>query len=719
MYYYRQLGAGRLGEAFGDAGKEADIVLRTVGMRRAAEAEWAQMPADVRKALEAYARGVNAFIHTHRDNLPLEFNLTGTTMEDWQPVDTIAFGKVMSYDLSDSWKRDLVMADVRAKLGPERAGQLFPAFPATGPFIVPGASSGSGAPAVQAYNDAIDQWLPPVSQEGLGSNNWVVDGSKSTTGKPLLSNDPHLRVQNPSIWYQVHLSTTDGKYDAVGFGFAGAPGIITGHNKDIAWGVTNVEGDVEDLFTEKLDPAGHPNQYMAADGWKPMQILTETIKVKGGDTVTQTVRITAHGPLLSDALSAISSTVGTQLQNQSFSLQWTALHPGHLFEAVYALQTASNWQEFRAALSKWSVPGQNFVYADRQGNIGYQMTGEQPIRKKGDGSVPVPGWTGEYDWSGYVPYEDLPRSYNPPEHFIATANNRPFGPDYKYPIQGDWAAPWRIDRIRELLTAKDKLGIDDFKAILTDTHSLMARDVAPYFASLKPTDPKTQEAQKLLQGWDANLSTDSVAATVYELSVQKAISETYMDDLGEDLFYQYLGEGGNSVLRGFQMLLTKPDDHLWHNGTAGKETRNDILTKALTDAVTELKGALGDDMSAWAWGKIHTITPRHVFGSQAIVSGIFNLSSQPIGGDNTTVSVSGFDFLAPFEVSHHQSYRMIIDAGDWNNSVAVYATGQSGQPYSKHWGDFLPRWQSGQYNSMLFDPKQIETNKDGVLTLTP
>jgi penicillin G amidase len=719
MFYYRLVGTARLAETFGPAARNPDIFLRTLGMRRAAEAEYAQMAPEVRTALEAYARGVNAFLHSHTDSMPLEFNLLGAKMDDWQPVDSVTFGKVMAWDLSANWDVELIGADLVAALGPQRAAQLLPDYPREGPFIVPGASSGGLAPAVAAFNSAVRPWLPNTGLEGLGSNNWVVDGTKSATGKPLLANDPHLGVANPSIWYQVHLSTSDGNYDAVGFGFASAPGVVTGHNKDIAWGVTNVSADTQDLFIEKLDPAGHPGQYLTPDGWQRLEVLTETVIVKGAEPVTQTVRITRHGPIVSDALAAISSTIGTTIK-EPLAMQWTAARPGHLMEALYDLQTASNWEQVRSALSKWSVPGQNFVYADRQGNIGYQMTGEQPIRKKGDGKVPVPGDTGEYDWSGYVPYDDLPRLYNPPEHFIATANNKNFGPDYAYPIAGAWSTPWRISRILEMLKAKDKLSIDDYKAMLVDTQSPVAKKIAPLLGKLQPEPGKAQEAVKQMQSWDGNVGADSVVAAIYEVTVQRAISETFGDDMGRELFEQYLGGAGASSLRSLELLLDSPDDPFWDKqGTSAKETRDDVLLSSLNSAISDMESGLGNDMSQWTWGKLHTFTARHTFGSQPVLSGIFNLTTVPMGGDGTTVAVASFERLEPFEMTTHQSYRMIVDTSDWSKSLGVFATGQSGQPFNKHWGDMLTAWQTGAFNPLLYTQQEIEANREGVLTLNP
>jgi penicillin amidase len=721
MSYFRSLGAGTLAKDLG--GREAtnaDIFLRTVGMRRAAEAELPQLDPEVRRGLEAYARGVNAFLSSHQDNLPLEFQVLGNKVEEWSPLDSVAFGKVMTWDLSGNWDLELVAADLEAAIGPTRTAQLIPDYPTGGPFIVPGANSGRYVKALQVFAQEIGGWIPGTGVDGTGSNNWVVDGTKSVTGKPVLANDPHLGVQNPSIWYQVHLSTRDGRYDVAGFGFAGAPGVVTGHNRDIAWGVTNASTDVQDLFIERMDDA-HPGQYLTPDGWQPIEYLTETIEVKGGETITHTVRITRHGPILSDALKAISSTVGATL-TEPLALQWTAARPGHLLDAVYELQTASNWEEFRSAVAKWSAPGQNFVYADREGNIGYQLSGEQVLRKGGKGKVPVPGWTGEFDWqSEPVPFEALPSLYNPPEHFIATANNRQYGAAYSTPFEGVWAPPWRYSRIVEMLEATEKLSAEDHAAIQTDTHSAMAKRVSELLAKLQPTDPKAQEAVKLFEGWEGDLSAESSAATVYELTVQKALSETYSDDLGFELFVGYLGGSTTYAMRGFELLVDAPNDPFWdREDTSDKvERRDDILLVSFEKAVSDLVAAFGDDTTQWSWGTVHTITPRHTFGGQPVISGVFNLERQALGGDNTTVAVAGFDALEPFETRSYQSYRMIIDVGDWGKSKATYPGGQSGQPFARHWGDKYGSWLRGEYLPLLYAPEELDAQGSAVLTLSP
>lgn len=721
MFLFRAVAQGRLAELLSGSPEaaDADKFFRTVGFHRAAEAEIAQVPPDVLSVLQAYADGVNEFLRTHRDNLPLEFSFLGVPMEDWQPVDTIAFGKLQAWDLSQDWAHELAGADLQKQVGAELAGRLMDHYPQDAPVTVPGANSGSAATMVEAYNTKIRPWLLNLTSGAeLGSNNWVVDGTKSTTGKPLLANDPHLGVRNPSIWYQIHLRTTDGKHDIAGFSFASVPGVVTGHNQNIAWGVTNIGGDVQDLYVEKLDPQGHPGQYQNGDEWLPLQLITETIKVKGGEPVTYTVRLTERGPLISDAFD-LRNTLGMSVE-KPLSMQWTAHAPGHLFEALYVLQTASNWDEFTAALSKWTVPGQNFVYADMQGNIGYQMTGDYPVRMKGDGSLPVPGYTGEYGWNGVVPFDELARAYNPPDHFIATANNQPYAHDSELPIRGNFAGPWRIGRIREMLQAKDRLSIDDFKAMQFDVQSLLAKEIAPYIAGLKPADDRGKQVVDSFANWDGKLTTDSTNAAVYEVFLQRVLTETLSDDLGRDVFIGYLDAVGTEAWLAMGDMLEKPDDALWdRKDTAQKETRDDILLRSLGGSLDDLQRVLGENRTDWTWGKLHSIQPAHPFGEQALIGGLFNLDRQPIGGDNTTVAVSSYSWLAPFEVSNHQSYRMIVDLSNWSNSLAVFGTGQSGQPGSKHFSNMYPLWLRGEYNPLLYAQSDIDARMEGVLTLQP
>jgi penicillin amidase len=404
---------------------------------------------------------------------------------------------------------------------------------------------------------------------------------------------------------------------------------------------------------------------------------------------------------------------------EPISLQWTAAEPGRLLESVYDLQSASNWEEFRSALEKWDVPGQNFVYADRDGNIGYQMTGKLPVRKSGTGFVPGSGSDGSADWTGTVPFASMPSSYNPPEGYIATANNKPFS-DPELDIPGHWSATWRIDRIVEMLQSKEKLSIEDMEAMLRDTRSPLTAKWQNVLSGLIPEGPEEKQVIEMIKGWDADLKVDSAPAAAYEFIMRRTFTETFADELGQQLFLEYVTSSRNPA-RALELLLDKPDDPLWdRTDTPEKENRDAILLRALTGSMSDMKTVMGDNMAEWQWGKAHRIMPPHPFGSQPLIGGPFSLSAQGMPGDFSTVAVSGFVLFDPnFVVDLHQSYRMIIDAGDWSNSRALYTTGQSGQPFSRHWGDMYEKWVRFEYNPLLYAQDRISAQQSGVLTLRP
>src|SRR5579859_4151513 len=555
MDFFRRVGAGRLSEVLGarQATLDADRNVRTMGWQRAAQKELDALPAADRALLEQYAAGVNAFLASHQDSLPIEFSILGYKPEPWTPLDTVTFGKVMAWDLSENLDLEITMSDLQARLGPARAASLLPAYP-DGKATIVGQSALPGNPQ-GSHPDPLGLARVFGAGDGLiGSNNWVIDGTKSADGHPLLANDPHLGVQNPSIWYAIQLRAQDGSLDVEGVTFAGVPGVVVGHNRDIAWGVTNLGPDTQDLFVETLDPAGHPGQYQYQGTWRPLDVLTETIPVKGEAGQSLTIRSTVHGPLL--------NTVRDDIKVPA-AFAWTALQPGGLLPAVINLDHAKNWAEFHTALSTWDVPGQNFVFADTAGNIGYQATGRWPIRKQGNGLVPVDGASGAYDWTGFVPYDKLPSVYNPPSHFLVTANNRVVGPAYPYLATGWWGPWFRAERITQLLSAPAKLTMDDFKKIQYDTHSPLAVAFGRHLAAVQGGDAPTQQAAALFQNWDGNISTDSVAATIYEVTREQVLTDTFADELGGSLAGEYLDTASGAANELIYTLLDDPQNAWW------------------------------------------------------------------------------------------------------------------------------------------------------------
>lgn len=733
MEFNRRVAAGRLSEVLGKATVETDIYLRTLGLYRAAQADVAALDPETRAVLEAYAKGVNAFIATHEDSLPLEFTILGFKPAPWTLADTLGWGKVMALNLSGNMDNEVWRAQAMARLGEAKLAELEPGYPASGPFIVEeaaktGEGQGAGAAltapwlksldpeglaALQAQNDALRAVLLsggwPTTRpnadlaalSALGSNNWVVSGVRTQSGKPILANDPHLGIQMPSIWYEIHLS--GGGLDVIGVSFPGVPGVIIGHNRRIAWGVTNAGPDVQDLYIETINPQ-NPRQVEFKGQWEDAQVFREEIKVKGEASRTVEVMVTRHGPVVTPVMKGVTQTL---------ALRWTALEPGTIFKSVRLLNQAQNWEQFREALAYWDVPSQNFVYADVEGNIGYQMPGRVPIRAKGDGSVPVPG-TGDYEWLGWIPYDELPRSFNPAKGYVVTANNAVVPPTYKYFISKEWAAPYRAMRIEAMIKAKGSLSVQDMRDIQADVTTIPGQELAGYLVRLAPVDERGKKALEALRGWDGRLTTDTVAGSIVEATMIRAMRNTFGDELG-DLVERYMGPGVPVLLR----LLPQTDSPWWDNVTTPqKETRDDILLLSLNQALDDLTARLGNNMADWHWGKLHTATFAHPLGSVQPLNLVFNKGPYANGGSGFTPNNAAYS-LKTFSQSIVPSYRQIIDLSDLNRSLFQHTTGQSGNPFSKHYADFIEDWVAVRHHPMYFSRADIEANQEGKLMLLP
>ncbi len=719
MDFSRRLASGRLSEVAGAATVPTDASYRTLGLRRAAEAELAVLQPDVREALDAYAAGINAFIDSHKDALPLEYTVIGATPEHWSAVDTLTFGKLMAWYLgSGNLGDELVMSDLLEKVGADKTTQLMPTYPQDQPTIVQGSAlPGNPAGSLLGASPLLAQLAGYLGQQGVGSNNWVVDGTRSATGKPLLANDPHLGVQNPSFWYINHLRLADGSFDVAGTSFAGSPGVVIGHNKDISWGVTNLNPDVQDLFVETLDPGAHPGQYQYKGAWQPLTFITETIKVKDEADVPVTITSTIHGPLVDAVIPAITKPT---------ALQWTANGPDGLVPALIHLQTAHDWASFRAALSTWDAPGQNFVYADTKGNIGYQATGKIPIRKAGTGAAPVDGASGDYDWTGTIPFEELPSVYNPPDHYIVTANNRVVGDTYPYLITTLWSPGYRAERITELITQTAKLSVDDFKRIQFDTVSHYGKNVAAYYAAITttgtttPTTPMLPTLIRSFTGWDGNLTADSTTAAVYEVAFNHLMSSTLTSAIGGTLAGEYLDNTAGEASLFMTSILKDANSPWWDDPlTSEHETRDTALLNSLTAAVSDLTNQQGDDPTAWQWGKIHQIYFAHPLGGVPPLDSVFNIGPFATGGDGTTVNTGYFSNTFGYYQVNHPSTRQITEVGNWDTMQVIIAPGQSGQPFSKHWGDLTQDWLAGKYRTLPVETNSIQFASEGTLTLQP
>lgn len=702
MEMQRRIGAGRLSEVLGDATVETDQFLRTLGTYRAAQAAWPALSPESQAALQAYADGINAFLAEGRQ-LPPEFVILGFKPEPWQPADSLVWAKMMSWNLGDTYGDDIFRAQLAAALGPERAAQLLPGYPAGAPIILPAEATASGLRQVQQ----VLRGQFGLGGKNIGSNNWVVSGARTASGKPLLANDPHLGAQIPSIWY---LASIQGdRLHAMGATLPGLPAVVIGHNADIAWGVTNLGPDVQDLFAERINPAD-PNQYEVNGTWTDMQVIAEEIKVKGvTEPIHWAARATRHGPLISDVTSA---------RGQALALSWPALAPGDTtMTAFLSIDYARDWDDFTTALRDYVGPAQNFVFADRAGNIGYFGPGRIPIRAQGDGSMPVPGWTDEYAWTGWIPFDKLPQGYNPPDGYVVTANNRVTSDDYPYFITHDWAEPFRAQRIVELLTAKTGLTADDYAAIQGDQHSAQAQALLPRLLAIAPETPEQTQAISLLASWDGVIAADSAAATIYEAWYAHLNTALLGDDVGGDLSDDLLTAHRPTLLA----HILNSDAGAWCDDvlTPEREDCTDSTRVALDKALEDLTERLGEDMTRWRWGDVHrTQFPHNPFSQVAPLKALFHRSIET-GGDPFTVNPAPYKLAAPYDGYWVPSYREIIDLADLDNSRFMHTTGQSGNLLSPHYADLLPLWQGMEYVPMLWDQAKVQAAAAATLTLTP
>jgi penicillin amidase len=738
MELNRRIGHGRLAEMFGEIAFTTDRFLRTIGLSRAARADAACTDAETRRAFEAYARGVNAY--AQHNPLPLEFTLLGTKPEPWTPVDSLVWVKVMALGLSSNWDSKLLHAALIAKLGAERAAQLQGEYPRDNPLILTEQTFAEIIGRVLEQFRAAGKWFP-VSGMGGMSNNWVVDGTKSATGKPLLANDPHLSLQMPSIWYENHLVSPE--LEVIGVSFPGIPGVIIGHNANIAWGFTNAFPDVQDLYIERFNP-DDPVQYEHRGAWEKATIVREEIRVKGDKTPrVAEVIITRHGPIISELIPpTVTLRVDNEKQKFALALRWVAHDESHIQRALLGMNRARNWDEFANTLRDWSAPSQNMVYADRAGNIGYYMPGRIPIRAKGMGVAPVPGWTGEYEWIGCIPHEELPHAFNPTQHYLASANNQVVGKEYPHFLTAETMNGFRARRIVEMLTEKEKLSADDFARMHVDLYCAPARPFCELLTALSANilaqpalgniQNHAKQALDAVKRWDYNLTADSVAGALFELMQYFAMRRVFGPWLG-DLTDHYLGVGFHPLLlpmvggymdRSLLILqrMLVNDEHEWFKDVDGKAlTREEILALALSDAIGYLRKAIGEDVSQWQWGKVHLAAFNHTLGAQKPLDKIFNRGPYPYGGDTNTVWQAAYVPKLPIqsEGGFTASWRQILDPSDWDASRAVHTTGQSGHPASKHYDDMIPLWLKGEYHPLLWTREKVEAHAEARLRLEP
>ncbi|MBC7956698.1 MAG: penicillin acylase family protein [Cytophagales bacterium] len=697
---HKRIGAGRLAEAFGESALEADKFLRALGVRRTADAQWDQASAETRAALTAYAAGINAFVQQELSARPPEFMLLGVQPEPWVPEDSMAWATMMAWDLGANWSAELLRMRMSLKLPVERINELLPPYPGDKPL--PTADYAALFRGLKLSANLGQQALsaaPPSGVEGVGSNNWVLHGSHTESGKPLLANDPHLRLTAPALWYFARL-------EAPGFKVAGAtmpglPVVVLGQNEHVAWGFTNTGPDVQDLYIERIKP-DDATQYQTPDGWAKFGTTNEVIKVKGKPDVTLVARSTRHGPVISDAGGATEGLTGAGPQpSYALAMRWTALDiDSGTMDAALAFNTSRSVAEFIAGSGKHLAPMQNMVVADDQGHIGMVSAGRVPVRKPENdlkGLVPAPGWDARYDWAGVLEPTWTPRETDPPRGWIVTANQRIHPPEYAHFITSEWAAPYRQKRIEALLAAKPKHSLDSLRSIQSDLYSAGTMRLMPLLRKAQSTHPLAQAAQRELATFDGTMAADKAAPLIAWAWARQLTQAIFRDEIGDPLYEKQLAT--RSFREAFEAVLERKDGWWCDNkATPASETCDEQINSAFTLALDELQAAQGADVTRWQWGKAHHARSEHrPFSRVKLLSKWFELRT-PVGGDTFTVNVSRVSLRPDVTTGelyldeHGPSFRALYDLGDPSKSRFMHSSGQSGIVFSPLYSSFVDRW---------------------------
>lgn len=794
MDFRRHVTSGRVAEMFGESQAGTDLFLRTLGWRDVAEQEVEALDETTRAYYEAYADGVNAYLASNDGaELSLEYAVLGIQnpeyeVEPWEPADSVAWLKAMAWDLRTNIEDETERALLAAEVGDEAApadtlallDKLYPAYPFDqNPVIVPTITTAPAAAeqvADEGTDEAVDEgtdadpasftsssadealaaattieWeeagsvIDAVSLligdvgEGIGSNSWVVSGSLTESGMPLLANDPHLGAALPSVWHQVQLRcstiSADCPFDVSGFSFSGLPGVVIGHNGHVAWGFTNLTTDVADLYIEKVDG----DQYWRDGALVPLDVREEVIKVAGADDIDLTIRSTVHGPIISgltDDFTGVADGLvmadGTSLSQgetdaagalsgeYAVSLQWTALDAGTAAGAIFALDTAQNFEDFQHAASLFDVPAQNLIYADVEGNIGYQAPGRLPIRGAGDGWLPQPGWDSAYDWTGFIPFEELPSSYNPSSGFIVTANNAIVTDDYPYFLSRDWDYGYRAARIAHMIERRAALApltAQDMRDIQNDNEMWIGKKLATVMGDVEVSGRGPQEAVAMLRTWDAQNSAGSAGA---------AYANVLWSNLVLNMFAnreEPLPSGGQARLfTVVSALLEDPADPLWTNESIGVTSMEEMLALSAEDAYEELVSLQGNVVARWNWGGLHAITlTSDTLGSSGIapIEALFNRGPYPVGGGPSVVNATGWELGESYATTTVPSMRMVVDLNDFDASTWNNLTGTSGHAFHPNYVDQTENWAAGIQTPWAFSPDAVDDATVDTLVLRP
>jgi len=698
MDLWRRVGEGKLAEVLGPGAVERDRFARLIRYRGDMKAEYESYAPDARQIIEAFVRGVNAQIELSKDRLPIEFQITGSKPERWTPE--VCLTRMAGYVMTRNASSEILRAQLVREFGKEFVDEWIETEPKREIEIPEGLDLAGIDSKILAAASAASG--PVTFDPNDGSNNWVIDGTMSATGKPILANDPHRTIALPSLRYLVHLVGPG--WNVIGAGEPALPGVAAGHNERVGFGFTIVGIDQQDLYVEEINPA-NPNEYRHRGKWRRMRVEREQIKVKGEAQPRDVeLKFTTHGPVIYE----------DKERRRAYALRWVGSEPGTAgYLASLTLNRVQNWQEFLKAMERWKVPSENLIYADVDGNIGWVAAGMTPIRKGWSGLLPVPGNEEKYEWQGFLPVSALPQSFNPSKRFIATANHNILPPNYKQELGYEWANPIRFWRIAEALSsAKDKFNVADFERLQHDEVSLPARELTAALRETKGVTPGLRPFVEMLTGWDCNLGKDSAAAALFEIWLTKLTPAVFKRHVPEAAWRAVAGR--ISLLKTIAAL--KNPSSLRFGGEDARADRDAVLLNSLEEAVKEARERLGDDPAKWRWGGLHVAPFTHALSTNDERRALFNLPSVERGGDGNTVNnTSGSNFRQ----NHGASFREILDVSDWDRSVATSVPGQSGQPGSKHYGDLLPLWAEGKYFPLLYSKQKVEVMAKERLTLEP
>ncbi|MFD4565344.1 penicillin acylase family protein [Streptomyces sp. NPDC058467] len=813
----RHMTSGRLSEMFGKGQVKNDEFLRTMGWDRVAKKEYdTKLSASTKKYLQAYAKGVNAYLKgKDGKDISLEYAALGFTNDytpqAWTPVDSVAWLKAMAWDLRGNMQEEIDRSLMTSRLGPKQIADLYPDYPysrnktivqegqydaATQTYVqgsgstTTGSTTGSTAGTGLAGNttapsslqsqlsglyDVLDN-VPTavgVNGNGIGSNSWVVSGKYTITNKPLLANDPHLSASLPSVWYQMGLHCTSisskCQYDVSGYTFAGMPGVVIGHNQDIAWGMTNSGADVTDLYLEKITGEGYEYDSKVL----PFTTRKETIKVAGGVSKTIVVRETEDGmPLLSDRddelvkvgkKATVDSGAPDRGDGYAIALRWTALDPGNSMDAVFEIDKASDWSEFRKASASFDVPSQNLVYADTKGHIGYQLPGRIPTRASGDdGSLPSPGWDSKYKWTGYIKQAELPYEYDPKRGYIVTANQAVVDKSkYPYTLTTDWGYGTRSQRITDLIESKikggGKISTDDMRQMQLDNSSEIAKLIVPKLLKIDVKDKNVREAQKLLEGWDYTQDSDSAAAAYFNATWRNILKLAFGNKLPKELRVkgqclwvdpvnttgpadedqsvrecgqreadQAQPDGGDRWFEVVRKIIDDENNDWWQSPKTrtdrATDTRDELFARAMKDARWELTAKLGKDIDTWSWGRLHRLFLKNqTLGTDgpAFLKYMLNRGPWKLSGGEATVNATGWNAAGGYGAVWVPSMRMVVNLGDLDKSKWINLSGASGHAYSAHYTDQTDKWAKGELLPWAFSEKAVADKTSDTLVLKP